>query len=163
MTKPTDVATTETSTIIAWWSTEPTILMFQGNIVPANGDSLAGRQVFETPNGANSDTCFHEATDAVLGYSAFHVTGSGWFVGYYYFGSDYYYDYVGMTPGLITYYRQKNRPPCEGIAPQAMNIYTRAGLGSVEYYTDTLYVNLPDDVNVGVARGGLPAGWRTYP
>lgn len=158
MTKPSDVASSETSAAIAWWSLAPTILLFQGNIAPASLNSLAGRQVFESPNGQPTDSCWRATDTAENSYS---LTGGGWYVGYYYFNSSYYYDYVGFSPAYITYYRSKNRPPCEATAPQAMNIYTRAGLGSVVYYTDTLYVNLPDYVNVGVARGGVQ-GWRTY-
>jgi hypothetical protein len=161
MTKPSDVATNENpSSIIAWWASDPTILMFEGNIVPNYGYSLAGRQVFEIPNGSPSDNCFH-ASDAAYGYSSYHLDGSGWFVGYYYFGSNYYYDYVGMSSGLITYYRNQNRTPCLAQAPQSMNIYTNGEAGHVAYYQTTLYVNLPDHSWVGVARG-TQVGWRTY-
>jgi len=37
-----------------------------------------------------------------------------------------------------------------------MKIYTQGGFGSITYFNDTLWVNLPDHVNVGVARGVLP-------
>jgi hypothetical protein len=142
-------------------STYPTILMFQGTISSSDSNSLAGRQVFESPNGSPSDSCWR-SSDAALGYEEYHLTGGGWFVGFYYFSSSYYYDYVGIVPDYIDYYRQKNRPPCLAYASQTMNIYTRAGLGSVPYATNLLYgVNLPDYTNVGVARDGVQ-GWRTW-
>jgi hypothetical protein len=128
MTKPTDVASSETSAAVAWYSVYPTILLFQGNISPASLNSLAGRQVFESPNGTPTDSCYR-TTDPSNIYP-FHLSGGGWYVGYYYFNSSYYYDYVGFTPGLISYYRSKGRTPCLATAPQAMNIYTRAGVGS---------------------------------
>ena len=158
MTKPSDVASTESSTAVAWWSLYPTILIFQGNI--SSADSLAGKQVFESPNGTPSDSC-NRPGDRALGYQSYHLTGGGWYVGYYYFNSSYYYDYVGVSPGYIAYYRSKGRTPCGMSAPQAMSIYTRAGLGSVKYYSDTLQISLPDNVNVGVERGGT-WGWRTW-
>jgi hypothetical protein len=107
MTKPSDVAASETSTAVAWWSVYPTVVLYQGNITPANFDSLAGRLPISSTIAPR-----------------------------------------GRTPCLVT-------------APQAMNIYTRAGVGNVRYYTDTIYVSLPDNTNVGVSRGGVQA-WRTW-
>ena len=158
MTKASDIALTETSTAIAWWSTYPTVLLFQGSISSTN--SLAGRQVFESTNGSPSDSC-NRAGDAALGYQSYHLTGGGWYVGFYYFNSWYDYDYVGIPPTYVNYYRGKGRTPCAMAAPQMMNIYTRAGLSSVSYYSDTLQISLPDNSNVGVERGGL-WGWRTW-
>lgn len=158
MSKPADVASTETTTTIAWYSLLPTIFLFQGSIASSVG--LAGRQVFETGNGTPSDSCWRQG-DVVDGLPAapLHVTGGGWFVGYYFFNNWYDYDYVGYVPDLISYYRQHNRVPCQAAAPQAMRIYTSSG--SVVYYTDTLQVSLPDYKNVGVERGGVWA-WRTW-
>ncbi len=158
MNKPSDVASTETSQATAWWQPYPTILLFHGQI--ASTIDLAGRQVFESSNGASSDSCYRSG-DAIDGVplQPFHITGGGWFVGYYYFNDWYDYDYVGYSPQAIDYYRSKMRTPCQASAPQAMNIYTSGG--SVTYYTDTLQLSLPDDKNVGVERGGV-WGWRTW-
>jgi hypothetical protein len=158
MSKPPDAASTEITVAIAWWSIGPTVLQFQGEI--ASSLDLAGRQVFESANGSSSDSCWRSG-DVVEGYALqpFHITGGGWFVGYYYFNDWWDYDYVGYSPDVVTYFRDKMRTPCQASAPQAMNVYTSNG--SVTYYTDTLQISLPDDTNVGVERGGV-WGWRSW-
>lgn len=73
MTKPTDVAGTESSTAVAWWSSYPTILLFQGNI--SSTYSLAGRQVMESPNGTPSDSCYKTGDPPSI--VQYHLTGGG--------------------------------------------------------------------------------------
>jgi len=116
--------------------------------------------VFEV-TGTPNDTCWFR--NSLYGYA--NLNGSGWFVGYYYFDSSYQYDYVGMYSGAVKYYKglvpnSTNRTPCLVTLPQTMKIYTPTG--SQSYFSDTLYWNLPDQVNYGVAKNGVQA-WRTYP
>lgn len=159
MTKPPDFpdgSPTETNVAVAWWSIWPTVLLFEPTIGASK--SFAGRQVFESPNGSPSDSCYFPDAAA----EPFHLTGAGWFVGFYFFDNRWHYDYVGFSPALIAYYRAHNRTPCLATAPQAMKLYTLDTLGSQTYFTNTLYVNLPDDTWVGIARDGVQ-GWRTWP
>ncbi len=119
---------------------------------------MAGMQVFESPNGNATDTCWFSGSV----YNPGGLSGGGWFVGFYFFNNEWDYDYVGMYSGAVTYYRNNNRTPCLVTIPQAMNMYQYDTAGSFTYFTDTLYWNLPDTVNYGVARNGVQA-WRTYP
>jgi hypothetical protein len=158
MTKPTDypdLSPAETSPAVYWWSTYPTVALFDQTI--GSSKYLAGRQVFESPNGSVSDTCWFSGSAVDRG----GLSGGGWYVGFYFFNNRWEYDYVGLTPAQIGYYRSNSRTPCLITVPQAMNIYAYDATSSSVYFTDTLYVNLPDLVNVGVARAGV-AAWRTW-
>lgn len=146
MTKPPDIpngSPTETSTPVAWWGNNPTIVQFHGTIhgtvTDPRGDpphpqvtaGFAGRQVFEQANNNPSDTCF---ADWIPFYGQhpelyrFHLTGGYWWVGYYSFlfyntfTSTYDYDYVGMSWDLIDIWRQYYRTPCYASAGQNMRI-----------------------------------------
>jgi len=111
MSKPADVpdgSPAETTTPIAWWSSDPTIALYDNTI--GSSKYMAGRQVVESANGASSDTCWFNGsiyTTASLG-----STLAGWFVGFYYFNNRYEYDYVGMYSGAVSYYRSNGRTPC---------------------------------------------------
>ena len=161
MTKPSDIPDlnpAETTSVVSWWSSDPTIMLYDETI--GSSKSLAGRQVFEMSTAPN-DGCWYQ--DSLYGKQ--DLTGGGWFVGYYYFNNRYEYDYVGMGYLRVPYYRGQvqnsvNRTPCLVTLPQTMKIYTR--LGSQAYFNDTLYYNLPDQVNYGVSKNNVQA-WRTYP
>jgi hypothetical protein len=90
------------------------------------------------------------------------LSNGGWYVGYYYFNNKWEYDYIGMFSGAVAYYRSMHRVPCEVTIPQTMNIYARGTLSSYPYFNDTLYWNIPDNTNYGVAGAGVQA-WRTWP
>ncbi|MBI4441926.1 MAG: putative Ig domain-containing protein [Acidobacteria bacterium] len=152
MTKPPDDpdgSPTETTAAIAWWGAAPTVLQFQGTIQAST--SFAGRQVFEAPNFEPTDTCWFSG---LLESQRFHITGGGWFVGYYYFDNRWHYDYVGMGPGLIDIYRNNNRIPCSAAAGQNMHLYTYGTSFSLFYKNNVLQVSLPDDFRIRVARDG---------
>ena len=160
MTKPADIPTGgETTTAVSWYSLDPTIMLFQGGIPSSR--SLAGRQVFEVA-GVPSDTCWQKLAPNSL-YAHADLTGGGWYVGYYYFDNSYHYDYVGMFSDAVKYYKglvpnSINVTPCLVTLPQTMKIYTPTG--SQSYFNTTLYWNLPDQVNYGVAKNVLlRAGW----
>lgn len=161
LTKPADIPTGgETTSTVSWDSQFPTIMLFQEGIPSPR--SLAGRQVFEA-GGAPSDTCWQKVPNSP--YAHGDLSGGGWYVGYYYFDSSFHYDYVGMFPDAVKYYKglapnSVNVTPCLVTLPQTMKIYTPTG--SQSYFSDTLYWNLPDQVNYGVAKNGVQA-WRTYP
>jgi hypothetical protein len=160
MSKPSDLPDlnpSDTTTAIAWWTSDPTIALFEGSI--GSSEDMAGRQVFEGPNASPSDTCWFPGSI----YGSATLTGSGWFVGFYYFNNSYDYDYVGMASAEVSYYRSNGRTPCLVTLPQALRLYTYGyGYGYYQYFSDTLYINLPDLTNYGVARAGVQA-WRTYP
>jgi len=159
MTKPSDtpnLSPAETSVAVAWYSLIPTVLVFEQTI--GSSKYMAGRQVFEATNGSPSDTCWFSGSS----YLYSKLSGGGWYVGFYFFNNKWEYDYVGMPPAEITYYRSNHRVPCLITMPQAMKAYQRDTLSSATYFTDTLYINLPDMVNYGVARAGVE-GWRTWP
>lgn len=143
----------ETSVGVAWWGMIPTVAVFEQTI--GSSKYMAGRQVYEAANGAPTDGCWFVGSP----YSKYALSGGGWYVGFYFFNNKWEYDYVGITPDAITFYRNNNRTPCLMSAPQAMKIYSR---DTSTYFTDTLYINLPDRVNYGVARAGAQA-WRTWP
>jgi hypothetical protein len=159
MTKPTDFPNlnpAETSTVVAWWSSAPTVALFEQNI--GSSTYLAGQQVYEASNGSPTDTCWFSGSI----YAPGALSGGGWFVGFYFFNNRWHYDYIGMLPQTVSYYRSNNRPPCLITIPQAMRMYARDTLSSSVYFTNTLYINLPDHTNYGVARAGVQA-WRTWP
>lgn len=157
MTKPTDLPDqfpAETTVFRAWWPLAPTIALFQGTI--GSSKYMAGRQVFDSAAGGNSDNCFFP--DAALdGYSPFALTGGGWFVGFYFFNNIWNDDYVGFLPSTVNYYRSKMRPPCSASAGQNMRLYARDTLSSQQYFTNTLLIELPDFSNVKVTRAGVTA------
>lgn len=158
MTKPTDLpdrSPAETSTAVAWWSLAPTIALFEQTI--GSSKYMAGRQVFEAQLGWAFDSCYFDGSI----YDPYKLSAGGWYVGFYFFNNKWEYDYVGITPGAINYYRLKSRTPCLMHANQGMRMYSRDTSTSNEYFTDTVYVNLPDKLNYGVARAGVQA-WRTW-
>lgn len=143
----------ETTTVTAWWSEYPTITLYEETI--GSSKYMAGRQVYEVA-GTPNDTCWflgsqHDHADLI---------GGGWFVGFYYFNNKYEYDYVGFLPDTVKYYRDQRKVPCLATIPQTMRLYTN--LGSQAYFNDTLYWNIPDNVNYGNAKNGVQA-WRTWP
>ncbi len=157
MTKPADVpdlSPAETTSVVAWHSLAPTVAVYEETIGASKYQ--AGRQTFEASNGSATDTCWFVGSM----YSYGGLSGGGWYVGYYYFNNKFEYDCVGMAPAAVTYYRSAGRVPCLVTIPQKMSLYTHTG--SAQYFTDTLYWNVPDATNYGVARNGVQA-WRTYP
>jgi hypothetical protein len=159
ITKPTDrpdLYPAESSTPIAWYSQNPTIMLYDQTI--GSSKYTAGMQVFESSNGNANDGCWFPGSV----YAQYSLTGGGWFVGFYFFNNKWEYDYVGFFSQTVDYYRNSGRTPCLVTAPQAMNMYTRDTLSSFTYFTDDIFINLPDNVNYGVARAGVQA-WRTYP
>ena len=63
----------------------------------------------------------------------------------------------GLAPARLPCFpRQLNNPE----EPHPMKIHTPAG--AQPCFSDTLYWNLPDQVNYGVAKNNVRA-WRTYP
>src|SRR5258708_32882213 len=105
MTKAGDVldgSPTEISPAVAWWSVYPTVLVYEQTIGASK--YFAGRQVFESPNGSPTDSCFF-ADAALDGDSSYPLTGGGWYVGLYLFNHNSEHDYVGVLPGLIDYNR----------------------------------------------------------
>ena len=161
MTKPTDfpdLSPPETTSVVSWWTDDPTIMLYDETI--GSSKSMAGRQVFEAA-GAPNDTCWF--INSLYNYS--DLDGGGWYVGYYYFNNRFEYDYVGMFSSAVSYYKglvpnSVNKTPCLVTVPQTMKIYSRSG--SQAYFNDTLYWNLPDKVNYGVSKNNVQA-WRTYP
>ncbi len=159
--KPTDFPTGETSTAVAWWSGQPTVMLYDVTLTAPTG-YMAGRQVYEVPGNTQSDSCWFQGSmidQQVLGQT---VQLAGWFVGYYYFNNRWEYDYVGPSTDFITYYRGQNKVPCEVQLDQEMNICGNNCLTPGNYFGDTLIWNIPDQVNVGVARANVQA-WRTWP
>ncbi len=159
MTKPTDLPDlipSEASTAIAWDSAYPTVMLFDQTL--GSSKYLAGHQVFETSGGASSDTCWFPGSI----YLPMGLSGGGWHVGFYFFNNRWHYDYIGFLPATISYYRSNSRTPCLVTIPQQMRSYALDTLSSSAYFTNTLYINLPDLVNYGVARAGVQA-WRTWP
>ncbi len=157
MTKPTDTPDgnpTESSTFVAWWSAYPTVALFEQTI--ASSKDLAGRQVYEASNGDPSDGCWFSGS----AYPPATLSGGGWYVGFYYFNSSWDYDYVGMDPTIVDYYRNNGRAPCLIARPQAMRMYTSSG--DFTYFTDVVYVNIASATLFGVQRAGVTV-WRAYP
>lgn len=160
MTKPSDLPSGETSTAVAWWSGDPTIMLYDQTL--SSSSYMAGRQAFESPGPSQSDSCHFVGSKYAGAELGVNVPLGGWFVGYYYFNNRWEYDYVGMFSAAVTYYRQMHRVPCEVALNQQMNICTRGCTTNSGYFSDTLYWNIPDGTNVGTARAGVQA-WRTWP
>jgi len=159
-TKPSEVPTGENTRAVAWWSLNPTVMIYEQTLFATN--DMAGRQVYEASNGTPVDNCWFTTSS----YRPAALSGGGWYVGYYFFDDRWHYDYVGYDSGAVTYYRANHRTPCTATIPQAMRIYTNdrgnGPTGSLQYATDTLILNIPDSVNYGTSRAGVQA-WRTYP
>lgn len=150
-----DMSPYEYVSAIAWWGISPTVMVFEQGL--ASTKSLAGRQVFEQPTSASTDTCWWVGSSFAYG----GLSTGGWYVGAYYFNSQWHYDYVGMLHMGVDHYRSNGRIPCLVTIPQTMLIYSNDTSSSTPYVYNTLYWNLPDYVNVGVSRAGVQA-WRTY-
>ena len=152
-----DLSPTETSTPRAWSPQYPTVMQYEGKIRATK--SFAGRQVFETPGNLPTDTCWYPDS----GFIPYSLSGGGWYVGYYFFlGNQFHDDWIGFPPNMVLDYRAAGRTPCLASAGQVMRLYTNGVSGSQIYKTNTLYINLPDNVWVGTARDGAQA-WRQYP
>jgi len=151
-----DLSPTETNATVAWYSLIPTVMLFQPTI--GSSKYMAGRQVFEAPSSAPIDSCWFPGSQILPG----SLSGGGWHVGFYFFNNTWTYDYVGMTPYTIEYYRNNSRVPCTVALYQAMRLYQSDTASSYTYKNNLLYWNIPDYVNYGVARDGVQA-WRTWP
>lgn len=142
------------------WLPYETILKFKQTIQASK--SFAGRQVYESPNGSPTDTCWR-SQDLVEGFLPYALSSGGWEVGFYFFNSQWHYDYVGFPTNYVSYYRANNRTPCAASAGQNMNLYTGfvPPSGSQNYFTTTVETSLPDNTWVGVGRNGN-WGWRQW-
>lgn len=159
MTKPADIPDRlpyETSTAVEWSPVEGTKLRFEGTIQASS--SFAGRQVWESTGSAGgTDSCWDQQAGLDGAASFVGVTGGGWYVGYFSFGSEYYPDVIGYPATYVDYYRSRGKTPCSAIINQNMNLYTQ-GTSSFELYKqNVLQVDILDSINIRVTRDGRSA------
>ena len=116
--------------------------------------SMAGRQVYEAQNGASNDSCWYSGSP----YEPYHLSGGGWYVGYYGFGNKVSFDYVGLDPQIYQWYYSQGKTPCVMSAPQQMLIYKNGG--SESYFQTTITISMQPPW-YGVAKNGVQA-WRQF-
>ena len=127
--KPADLPTGETTSSAGWSSQWPTVHQWRQTLQGNFSRPFDGRQVKEFAGPSKFDGCFYPGA-ALSGYAEFGVTGGWWIIGRYatppyYFLSNYWVDdYVGFLPGLVTFYRNNGRAPCDASAQQLMGICT---------------------------------------
>jgi hypothetical protein len=166
MSKPDDIPDenpTQSTSAFCWWDQSPcgsgywSVFLFRDTI--GSSKSTAGRQAYEWQAQASTDTCtFPNST-----YPAMSLTGTGWWVGYYYFNNEMDYDYVGLDPQVVNYYIQQGRVPCTMSTPQTMDLFVNTSTGqysSRQYFTDTLTISIQQGW-YGIAKNGVQA-WRQY-
>ena len=141
--KPADLPTGEATEAVGWSSVWPTVQQWRQTL---QGDAFRpfdGRQVKEVAGPSKVDGCYY-AGAAASGYAQFGVTGGWWLVGRYATPPLYFYsnrwidDYVGFLPGLVTFYRNNGRAPCDANAQQLMNICTNGNScgNSQQYFSN---------------------------
>lgn len=160
MAKPADVPSDESTQGVGWNATWPTVQQFRQTLQRGSGP-FDGRQVTEVAGANKADSCFY-AGAADNGYAQFGVTGGWWIVGryatppYFFLTNEWVDDYVGMTPDLVTFYRNNGRTPCDANAEQLMNICTNGqGCPFKQQYKDGFITYSIDANTVTAGRNNI--------
>jgi len=110
--------TGETTAFGGWADSDnlPTVAKWNQTLTPAS-TSFAGRTVTERdPGGSGPDTCYFNGSAFAPQTS---ISGGTWSVDA---NNQWGSDYVGWTPGAVTYYRDQGRAPCGTFITQRMVI-----------------------------------------
>jgi hypothetical protein len=127
-----------------------------------NNIRFQGRQVFETPNGSPTDTCYSAATGLGLVYPGgpAQVLGSVWNVGVNTgAGNQYGDDSLGWTTVGVDWYRThlpSTAFPCTATIPQLMTIVQNIpGYGDYAFASHTISYTINYPHGVVVTKGSI--------